>query len=400
MQGVGRIWVDFALHCTSFPNEPFMSVQPRFHEGHLTVADAVPDATAIVRTGTRLFDVASMMGQSEFRYILVEDHNNDLVGIVATEDFTRYATLLREEGVDDWETRPVEDLMVTRLSPAPATPLPICGKPVTAGSDLSCVPIIEQGRVAGVMTEEDVLVSWSRLEPALRAAGTDDVTSLANRTMFMRRLAEEWDRSLRVNQPLTLFLFDVDYFKQVNDQCGHLAGDAVLTAGGKCVKDSLRCFDVVARIGGDEFAALCFNCNADAIEQPIRRIQDSVQKITVPEALQRGRLTLSIGAAVIRSGFESLTTDDLFSYADACLYRSKAAGRNRAFRVIVEDSDRTVPECVEVSTYSEGSVDYLLHAESQPSETLSEEDAQAEEQWRSLNEACTCTVSDCPTGLK
>jgi diguanylate cyclase (GGDEF)-like protein len=304
-----------------------------------------------------------------------------------------YTTLLREEGVDDWKTRPVEDLMVTRLSPAPATPLPICGKPVTAGSDLSCVPIIEHGRVAGVMTEEDVLVSRSRLEPALRAAGTDDVTSLANRTMFMRRLAEEWDRSLRVNQPLTLFLFDVDYFKQVNDQCGHLAGDAVLTAVGKCVKDSLRCFDVVARIGGDEFAALCFNCNADAIEQPIRRIQDAVQKITVPEALQRGRLTLSIGAAVIRSGFESLTTDDLFAYADACLYRSKAAGRNLAFRVIVEDSDRTVPECVEVSTYYEGSVDYLLHAESQPSETLSEEDAQAEEQWMSLNEACTMSGS-------
>jgi diguanylate cyclase (GGDEF)-like protein len=358
-----------------------MSVQPRFYEGHLTVADAVPLATAIVRTGTRLFDVALMMGQSDFRYILVEDDSNDLVGIVSTEDFTRYTTLLRDEGVDDWKTRPVEDLMVTRLSAAPATPLPISCKPVAAGSDLSCVPIIEHGRVAGVMTQEDVLVSWSRLEPALRAAGTDDVTGLANRTMFMRRLSEEWDRSLRGHEPLTLLLFDIDYFKQVNDQCGHLAGDAVLTAVGKSIKDSLRSFDVVARIGGDEFAALCFNCNADAIEQPIRWIQDAVQKIAVPESLERGRLTLSIGAAVVQSGFESLTTDDLFSYADACLYRSKAAGRNRAFRVIVEDSNRTVPECVEVSSYSEGSVDYLLHQEHR------------EEEDNSLNKACTMSGS-------
>lgn len=345
-----------------------MTVQPRFYEGHLTVAEAVPLTSAIVRTGTLLFDVALMMGQSRFRYVLILDQHNTLVGIVSKEDFTRCTNILSDEGVDDWKSRPVEDLMVTRLAPtpaaaAPATSSPIHGEPVSTGSDVSCIPIIEHGRVAGVMTLDDIFVSWSRVEPALRAAGTDDVTSLANRTMFMRRLAEEWDRSLRSSQSLTLFLFDVDNFKQVNDQCGHLAGDAVLTAIGKSIKDSLRSFDVVARIGGDEFAALCFNCKADSINQPIARIQEAVDKIEAPSGLKQGRLTLSIGAAVVRSGFESLTTDDLFSYADACLYRSKAAGRNGAFQAIIDDSSRAVPECVEVNSWPEGSVDYLLQPE-------------------------------------
>jgi predicted signal transduction protein with EAL and GGDEF domain len=142
-----------------------------------------------------------------------------------------------------------------------------------------------------------------------------------------------------------------------------MAGDEVLAAVGKSVKDSLRSYDVVARIGGDEFAALCFNCKSESINQPIRRIQESIRNIKAPAGLQRSQLTLSIGAAVVRSGFNELTTDELFSYADACLYRSKTAGRNRAFRIILDEVQSATPECVGAGAqeYSEGSVDYIIH---------------------------------------
>ncbi|MDA1163773.1 MAG: diguanylate cyclase [Planctomycetota bacterium] len=357
---------DFALHSAIFPNDPVMPVQHRFHEGHLTVAEARPQAAAIVQTGTPLLDVALMMEQSEFRYVLVQDERNAIVGIVSNADLTRNMTAVTHEISDDWKSRPIEDLMVTRLSDAPASLIPVGAAEVSAGSSISCIPIIEEGRITGVMTPDDILVSWTRLEPALRAAGMDDVTQLANRSMFMRRLAEEWARAARSREPLALFLFDVDYFKQVNDQCGHLAGDAVLAAIGKSLQDSLRSYDVVARIGGDEFAALCFNCSEDSIGNLIRRIQEAVQDIVPPEGLQRGRLTLSIGAAVVQSSYDTLTTEDLFSNADACLYRSKAEGRDRAYRIVLDDSGQTAPECVVHPGYSEGSVDYLSHEQHLP----------------------------------
>lgn len=347
-----------------------MPVQPRFHEGHLTVSPKRSRIAAIVRAGTSLLDVALMMEQCEFQYAIVQDERNAIIGIVSRDELHRYTDMVSDEATDTWQSRPVEDLMTTRLSqPAKSEPPPYAID-VAAGGDISCIPIVDQGRVVGVMTRDDILMSWSRLEPALREAGTDDVTQLANRTMFMRRLNEEWARSSRSKEPLALFLFDVDYFKQVNDLCGHMAGDEVLAAVGQCVKESLRSYDVVARIGGDEFAALCFNCKSESIDHPIRRIQESVRNIQAPVGLQRRQLTLSIGAAVVRSGFSELTTDELFSYADACLYRSKAAGRNRAFRIILDELNSASPEYVGTTGHSEGSADYILHPENAPDDEV------------------------------
>lgn len=347
----------------SFPNESVMPVQPRFHEGHLAVSSKVSRAAAVVRAGTSLLDVALLMEQCDFRYAIVQEERGPIVGIISREELHRYTDMVSGEVTDTWQSRPVEDLMTTRLAQPKSSTAPPYSIDVAAGGDISCIPIVEQGRIVGVMTRDDILMSWGRLEPALREAGTDDVTQLANRTMFMRRLNEEWARSSRSNEPLALFLFDVDYFKQVNDLCGHMAGDDVLAAVGQSVKDSLRSYDVVARIGGDEFAALCFNCKSESIDHPIRRIQESIRNIKAPAGLQRRQLTLSIGAAVVRSGFSDLTTDELFSYADACLYRSKAAGRDRAFRIILDDTKSSSPECVGAADRSEGSVDYILHPE-------------------------------------
>lgn len=359
--------IDALLKFASIPNETVMSFHPRYFEGRLTVSSTPSRAAAVIKAGTSVLDLALMMEQSEFRYAIVQDGHKEIIGIISRDQLNQYTDMASVDATDTWQTRPVEDLMTTRLAPPTATRTSPCPIEVVADGDISCIPIVEQGRIVGVMTRDDILMSWDRLEPALREAATDDVTQLANRTMFMRRLIEEWDRSTRSKDPLALFLFDVDYFKQVNDLCGHMAGDEVLAAVGQSVKNSLRSYDVVARIGGDEFAALCFNCKSETVDRPLRRIQESVRNITVPASLPRRELTLSIGAAVVRSGFDELTTDELFSYADACLYQSKAAGRNRAFKIILDETTSTSPECVGCAAYSEGSVDYILHHEHQVS---------------------------------
>lgn len=347
----------------SIPNESVMFVQPRFLEGQLAVSSKQSRAAVVVMAGTSLLDVALVMEQSEFRYAIVQDERAAIIGIVSRDELNRYTDMVSSEATDTWQSRPVEDLMTTRLVQPIVTTTPPYSIEAATDGDISCIPIVEHGRVVAVMTRDDILMSWDRLEPALREAGTDEVTQLANRTMFMRRLNEEWDRSTRSKDPMALFLFDVDYFKQVNDLCGHMAGDGVLAAVGKSVRDSLRSYDVVARIGGDEFAALCFNCRSESVDHLIRRIQESVREIKAPAGLQRNQLTLSIGAAIVRSGFDKLTTDEVLSYADACLYRSKTAGRNRAFKIILDGTKSESPECVGSTGYAEGCADHILHPE-------------------------------------
>lgn len=327
--------------------------------------------SAVVRAGTPVLDVALMMEQNNALYVIVQDDSGAIVGVVSQADLDQFAELASADSTGTWKSRPIESLMATRLALPPVPTLPDAVSESTSEKDISCTPILERGSIVGVMTPHDVLVSWSRLEPALRAAGTDDVTQLANRTMFMRRLSEEWDRSARHDEPVALLLFDVDYFKQVNDQCGHMAGDKVLTAVGNSLRNSLRRYDVVARIGGDEFAAICFNCPADSVEGPVLRIQESVRQIEVPADFIRNRLTLSIGVAVVRSRDSSFTTDQLLSSADACLYHSKEAGRNCAYRIVLDcSSGEPRPECIGMPRYSEGSVDYILHPASLSSDDV------------------------------
>jgi len=160
--------------------------------------------------------------------------------------------------------------------------------------DIHCVPVLEGDRLVGVLTAEDLLLSWNRLNPLLKEAATDSVTELASRATFNRRLAEEWERAERSGQPLGLILIDVDNFKSINDECGHTTGDAVLCMVGSCLRRTLRVYDIVARYGGDEFAAICCNCEPQDIEAPIGRLQSAVQSLTLPSDVGRRPITRSL----------------------------------------------------------------------------------------------------------
>ena len=130
-----------------------------------------------------------------------------------------------------------------------------------------------------------------------------------------------------------MILIDVDNFKQINDTCGHKTGDAVLQMVGGCLKRHLRSYDVVARFGGDEFSAVCTDCDWDSVGSPIMRLRDGLKHLSIPAEMGRRGVTLSIGAAVIRRGYGRFTASDLVSAADEALYEAKRAGRDRAYRV-------------------------------------------------------------------
>ena len=319
----------------------------QFHTGRLTVSDLMSTSPAVVELGTPLTEVAQKLESTGYKYLLVQDENQSIVGVVSYSDLLSFMARVSSQSSDAWKSRPVESLMATRFIATTPKADAMDVARIVAGSELNCVPVLEDNRLIGMITPNDLLISWDRLEPLIEAATTDEVTDLTNRSTFNRRLREEWDRSCRTKDPIALILFDLDYFKQVNDQCGHRTGDSVLSMIGSCLRRQLRTYDVVSRIGGDEFAALCCNFDPGYIDSPIRRLQTAVRNLTVPSGLDRRQLSLSIGAAVVSSNFHSLNVDQLFEAADACLYQSKDAGRDCAHRVMIGDGHDGVPVCVD-----------------------------------------------------
>jgi two-component system cell cycle response regulator len=160
-------------------------------------------------------------------------------------------------------------------------------------------------------------------------AHTDPLTQVLNRRALTVRLASELERARRYDAALSLLMVDLDHFKTVNDEHGHLVGDDVLREFAGVLQHAIRSVDVVARYGGEEFVVgLPETALAGAVvfaERLRERIAETPFAITHGNPLA---LTASIGVAFFPSA-DVNTVEDLFARADEALYRAKADGRNR-----------------------------------------------------------------------
>ena len=170
-----------------------------------------------------------------------------------------------------------------------------------------------------------------RIEILTRVARTDVLTGLLNRRAFEERLVEEVERARRGNRrSISLAVFDLDHFKSINDTYGHAVGDAILRKVGVILNERARRSDVVARIGGEEFAFILPSTTAESAVLFLDRIRRVIA--TQLEVMADGevvRATASFGVATVREG--ELPRDAL-KRADEALYRAKHGGRNRVER--------------------------------------------------------------------
>jgi diguanylate cyclase (GGDEF)-like protein/PAS domain S-box-containing protein len=164
-----------------------------------------------------------------------------------------------------------------------------------------------------------------RMEASLRElADKDVVTGLMNRRRFEEELDTQAERCARYGERAALVLLDLDKFKQVNDSHGHKAGDRVIRAVGRAMLERVRDSDVVARIGGDEFALLLLNISAEEAAEVAEQIRELIER----EAEQRGDdVTASLG--VIHVDGAAVSAEDMLVAADMAMYEAKRAGRNR-----------------------------------------------------------------------
>lgn len=165
-------------------------------------------------------------------------------------------------------------------------------------------------------------------EQLKRLTNIDHLTNLFNRRYLAEILEGEFYRAQRNRENLSLVIFDIDYFKSVNDTYGHQNGDVVLAAVAGLAQQQLRAYDSAARYGGEEFVLLFPGTSLQGGEMAAERLRQSVLAFSFPSPMEDLTLTISAGVATYPApGVESI--DSLFRRADEALYRAKQNGRNR-----------------------------------------------------------------------
>lgn len=166
------------------------------------------------------------------------------------------------------------------------------------------------------------------LEEELRRLSTlDALTGLLNRREFFVQAQQEYERFHRYHHPLALIMADIDYFKQINDEYGHLIGDQVLQRVAETLQNNLRQVDILGRYGGEEFVMMLPEADMQTAQALAERLRTAVAQAVIETLQGPVSVTLSLGVAAISNG-HPMSLERLLDSADQMLYAAKKAGRN------------------------------------------------------------------------
>lgn len=170
-------------------------------------------------------------------------------------------------------------------------------------------------------------MEFGAIRQTLELMNHDPLTDLLNRRELQDRFTAELAFARRHGAPLAVLLIDIDRFKHINDEYGHLVGDIVLREAASTLTRALRTEDVFARYGGDEFALAVRGIERAGVEALAERMRASVQDMTLGGSGGELKITISVGAAMLAPHHADVA--GLMADADKALYRAKELGRNR-----------------------------------------------------------------------
>jgi diguanylate cyclase (GGDEF)-like protein/PAS domain S-box-containing protein len=159
------------------------------------------------------------------------------------------------------------------------------------------------------------------------SAVIDSLTGINNRRNLLQMAEKEFERSNRYNTPISIIMLDIDNFKLINDTCGHLAGDMVITKVGIALSEFIRRIDIAGRYGGDEFCIVLPETSLKEAKSAAQRLLDEFHKIDIPSIGFQNYLQASLGVASKDENTETL--EDVLARADKAMYQAKKRGRNR-----------------------------------------------------------------------
>jgi diguanylate cyclase (GGDEF)-like protein len=156
---------------------------------------------------------------------------------------------------------------------------------------------------------------------------TDSLTGLLNSRWLRDAAGRELAMAERSGTPLAILMIDLDNFKQVNDSCGHAAGDAILRSVGRTLQRSVRAEDAAVRYGGEEFVLILRACDLPSARRVATEIRSGLAEISLPPECTLPRVTASTGVALFPK--HGRTIGQLLGVADAAMYSAKRGGRDR-----------------------------------------------------------------------
>ena len=272
-------------------------------------------------------DITMMAAGSAEAMELAGVHNFDLLIVslnLAAEDGLRLCSLLRSAE----KTRSVPLVMVAKEGDMPR----IAQGLEIGAHDYILRPLDTSELRARVRTQirrkrfQDRL--RSTYEISLSMALTDTLTGLYNRRYLEVHLEKLLEKNKASHKSLAVLMMDIDHFKKVNDTRGHDVGDEVLKVFAQRLQENLRSFDLVARMGGEEFVAILPDVNERRAQMVAERLRRAVADTPVPCSVEEGALTIttSIGGAFVQGG--ALDAHEALRIADTNLYKAKESGRN------------------------------------------------------------------------
>jgi diguanylate cyclase (GGDEF)-like protein len=308
-----------------------------------SVAEQVATLINSCTTAVSRFDVAANQGTVVGGW---SDEGLDLAtvpfaldGVTASAEVFRTGRPARTETGYASDSDPIAAMMTTlRSKVGVAAPITVAGKlwgAVGAAYRENLIPADAEARLGRFASLVGLAISnadaWDRLE---RQASTDPLTGIANRRTFHERLTDEVARAERYGRHLSLALMDLDHFKAVNDVHGHQGGDRVLVLFAQLLSAHSREGELVARIGGEEFAWLMPETDQDGAHAAADRVREAIETTPFENI---GRVTLSAGVC---STERVPDADTLMHDADRALYWAKDSGRNMTMLYTDEIPDR------------------------------------------------------------
>ncbi|WRH68879.1 MAG: diguanylate cyclase [Planktothrix sp. GU0601_MAG3] len=194
-------------------------------------------------------------------------------------------------------------------------------------------PFIKNELLARVKTHLTLKQTTDNLKRALlklqQLSQLDPLTEILNRRSFFEYAEAQFQRSKQDKSVFSLLILDLDYFKKINDNYGHLTGDRTLITFTLAIQNYLRESDYFGRYGGEEFIILLPETNQEDAQKIAQEICDLIAHLSIPTVQGNLQITVSIGVAVFRS--QDTRIEDIFDRADQCLYQAKARGRNTCY---------------------------------------------------------------------
>jgi len=324
----------------------------------LSLTNTLLQATSKDDLYKTILEIAADLLSASQGSIMLIDKNGETMHIVFTKGMTLHIAqclpMKVGKGIAGKVAQTGEPLLVNDVEKD--SRVAMINRPRFKSKALICIPLKLKEKVIGVLNLSDkadlapfthadmqLLTSFANLaslmiertlvlEESVRfeqLSVTDALTGLYNRRFLKSRIEEELNRSNHQGLGLSILFIDLDFFKNYNDVCGHLAGDEALRRTAAIIQASLREMDTVARYGGEEFCALLPGTSKAEALLVADRIRSEIanEKFSGEQSLPLGRLTASIGVASFPEDGRTYTS--LIHASDIALYQAKANGRNR-----------------------------------------------------------------------